>query len=1615
MSTLSYAQERLWFLDRLTPGDGTYNMVVCERLIGSLDADALERALGEVVARHEALRTVFPEVGGLPSATVLDPVPLVMERLDLTGEPPHASLDGPSDGSSGGSPHGPPDGPRGGGAGVSREREREGERALEALLAERSNRPFDLVNGPLLRATLVRTGFDEHVLLVVVHHIAGDAWSIEQVMFGELASLYAAFTLGLPSPLPPPALQYADYVRGQRGQPVDISDVVRELDGVPVLELPTDRPRQAVRTTEGGLVIHRIPLELWRGITGMARAERCTPFMAVLAAYQVLLSRYTGQDDFCVGTPVAGRTEEEFEKVFGVFINTLALRADLAGDPTFRETLKRVRRRAFTMYGHASVPFEHVVSELRVDRDPARTPVFQTMLMLGNPDAGSLDLDGIRTEPVASGLAVAKFDLSLDVIVYPTHVQLMFAYNTGLFDRSTVERMGAQLETLFRSIVSDPGRRLSRLEILPAAERAIVLGGASVPDPGDVLSEGPPVWGPGDVLSDDPVRSSGPVPSGRPGWPARPVRPAHGAGEFLDRLIARQAARTPDAPAVITPAVPGVPAASAAPGEGSAVLTYGELDRASDVVADRLRPLLERPVGAGTAGGGEALVALALAAGPEAIVALLGILKAGAAYLPLDPAQPAERLAYLLADSGARAVIADGAELAGFTGPVVSRADLARWTDGALVGTAPARGSGAESLAPEGPRAGDDATAERTSAREAGVENLGLDGSRAGDDMAPARGAGAENLERAAYVIYTSGSTGRPKGVVVGHRALSHLARSFRDLHGFGPGERVLMVPPLSFDASAGDVFPALISGAALVLHPAPASLTGPALAALCAEHSITMVDTASALWQQWVEELDEITAPITTMMVGGEGVPVERLRAWAALTGGRVAFHNHYGPTEATVCATSYRTVDGAELGAATHLPIGTALPHTRVYVLDRHGNPAPIGVPGEIHIGGECLARGYLGRPGRTAGSFLPDPFSSRPGARMYATGDLGRYRPDGNLEFLGRTDRQVKVHGNRIEPGEVEAACLAHPGVREAVVTADPRRLVAYLVGDRLTVAELRAFLAGRLPGYMLPGAVVTLPALPLTSHGKVDLRALPEPDADGDAPPYEPPREGTERVIAGIWADALKVEPGRGDNFFDLGGHSLLAPRIVSRITAELGVPVPMTALFAATDLAGLAAAVDERLGLPDAGSRMAGALPHAGSSPASPAGATPASHAGSARAGGSADGWTPAAADLVDLYAEAVLPGDIAYTGAPVPGGPPRRVLLTGATGFLGAYLLAGLLGTTGAEVHCLVRGGTPAGRLRDNLDRYGLWDERFDGRIVPHAGDLALPGLGLTAGEFAQLADSADLVVHNGALVNFALPYRRLRRANVGAVLEILRLAASGRVTAPVHLVSTLGVHLTPGERTVREGDPLPDPGPLHLGYDRSKWVADRIAGAARETGLPIAIHRPARVSADSRTGRSVPGDFLGRLFATCARLGAVPEGERIDMAPVDHVASAIVHLATSRATGDFHYHNPRVLTSEELAEGLREHGFPVRLTPGDRWRRLVRDRLELGDDLPIAPYPAFFAEYGALPGPSFDCSATEGLLAAAGLVCPPADGKLLDLYLGDHIGTGVLPGGSRA
>lgn len=939
------------------------------------------------------------------------------------------------------------------------------------------------------------------------------------------------------------------------------------------------------------------------------------------------------------------------------------------------------------------------------------------------------------------------------------------------------------------------------------------------------------------------------------------------SGRPVHRLIEDRACQAPDDPAVL---------------DGADTLTYRRLDRRANHLAARLSAL---GVGRGSR------VAVLLPTGADALVAILGVLKAGCAYVPLDPAHPADRLRPMLADAAA-------------------------------VVTAPGTLDG-----------------------ENVVE---LDGGEAG--RAPEV---RTRPDDAAYVIYTSGSTGEPKGVVVTHRNLAALTESFRAAHTcFEPGQRVLMLPPLTFDASVGDVFPALAGGAALVLHREPAALSGPDLVAFCAAHGVTAVDTASALWQKWTADLAGTVVPadwpVREVMAGGESVPMATLGAWARITRGRVTFYQHYGPTEATVCATVHRTVDGGESGDPANLPIGLPLPHVRAYVVDGSGGLAPTGAWGELCLAGDCVAQGYLGDPELTARRFVPDPFA---GGRMYLTGDLARYRPDGRLEFLGRTDRQLKIRGHRIEPAEVEAVVAACPGVREVAVVQRDHRLVAYLTRDGGPLADPRAFTRARLPEPMVPGVFVELERLPLTPHAKIDYAALPAPVTQ--AAGQEPPSGVVEERLAAIWAEVLGVaRVGRHDGFFALGGHSLLAGPVVARIRRELGVDLPLRAVLETADLADLARTVSE---------------------------------------GGQQRDEVP------DLRAQAVLPPGVCdeVVGAPGPG----PVLLTGATGFLGAYLLDALLRGGAERVICLARAGDDreaVSRVRDNLGRFGLWRPEFAARIEGLAGDLTAQRLGLDAGRFDALAGELGLICHNGGAVSFAQPYERLRPANVGGTLEVLRLAGRAR-PVPVHVVSTLGVFMNEAWRgkTVTEVDQPDDPDGLHGGYNHSKWVADRVARLARERGLPLAVHRPARVTGDSRTGRSVREDHFSRLLTTFAQAGMVPDlPHSEDLAPVDYVAGAIAHLALSGRHGsDFHYFNSATMTYPQIAGVL-----DVPVVPWEQWRDTV---LDAGPRMAIAPFADWLTERApVVERPDFDCSATERAVAEAGIVCPPADAGLLARYL---------------
>ncbi|MFD0201597.1 MULTISPECIES: non-ribosomal peptide synthetase family protein [Saccharothrix] len=958
--------------------------------------------------------------------------------------------------------------------------------------------------------------------------------------------------------------------------------------------------------------------------------------------------------------------------------------------------------------------------------------------------------------------------------------------------------------------------------------------------------------------------------------------------------------------------------------EGTEV-TFAQLDRRANRVAGLL---------AEWGVGPEVPVGLALKAGPDALVALLAVLKAGGAYVPLDPAHPPARLAGLLADCGAPVVITSPADRDRFGG---FRGALLDTTDDAFTGEADA-----------------------PPVVDVDVPDDGL-----------------------AYIVYTSGSTGVPKGVQVQHDTLANLTGAFIDLHGFGPGQRILMIPPLSFDASVGDVFPAWCAGAAVVVHPEPAAIGGTDLLRLCAEHAITAVDSPAALFKRWVADLaglDVDPGPLTVMMIGGEAVPPKAVAEWAASTGRRVALVNHYGPTETTVCATAYRTVDASEVDPrAATLPIGRPLPGVGAYVLDADQRTAPVGVPGQLHIGGLAPARGYRNDPERTASAYLPDPTVL--GGRRYATGDLVRLLPDGTLEFLGRVDDQVKLRGHRIEPGEVRSALQAHPEVAAAAVAVRGDTLVAYVVARSQTPAldELRAFCAGRLPDAMLPGAVVVLDELPLTRHGKVDVAALPDPDPAAGLTPYEPPRTPVERTLAEVWSEVLDVPlVGRRDSFFGLGGHSLIAAAVLAKVRSLLGVTVPLRALFATADLAELAEVVEQ-----------AAASDHT-----------------------FAKKYKSGLPTVPEMRADAIPPDDI-EPRHPVRTGPAQRVLLTGATGFLGAHLLAELLSRTDAEVHCLVRAETPdvaLARVRANLRRAHLNvpEERL-ARVVPVIGDMSRPLLGLPRKDFDALAESVDAIYHNGAVMNFVLTYQWMMPPHVGSTVDVLRLATRYS-TKPVHLMSTLGVFLGVNydKQLVTEADRPEDPTGLDTGYHTTKWVADMMGVLARDRGVPLSIHRIAAIVGDVRTGTAKTESYLSRQIATCAHAGAVPTTpDVIDMLPVDRLAGAIAGISTTpSALGrDFHYYRADGFSYADLGEVLTAKGYPTRLLEYADWRSLMLE----SPDSAFGPL-AFGLTTTHRAHPVFDCSATWAAAASVGVEFPPADAEMIARHVDFLAAAGVLP-----
>jgi amino acid adenylation domain-containing protein len=1041
---LSFAQQRLWFIDQLEPGSAAYNLPFALRLRGPLDVPALERTLAELVRRHETLRTRFAGEGGR-AVQVIDPpapVPLLLDDLRRLSA-------------------------------FDRE-----ERAL-AMAADEARRPFELQFGPLVRAALLRVDDDEHVLLLTLHHIIADGWSLG-VLSREVSALYAAFSAGRESSLPPLPIQYGDYAAWQRawltGDTLDAELAYwrDQLAGAPpLLDLPTDRARAGTPGAEAASVAFALGGETTGMLRALAREEGATLFMTLLAAWQLLLSRYAGQDDVSVGTPLAGRTRLETEGLIGFFVNTLVLRTDLSGNPTFRALLRRVRETTLGAYGHQDIPFEKLVEELAPERALGHTPFFQVLFALQNNARETLDLGPVQAERLAGDAEAAKFDLALGVTETGDGLAGSLRYRTALWDGTTAARMLEHWGALLEALAADPDRPVDTVSFLGEAERhRIVEGwkGVEAPDPGDAL---------------------------------------------VHEMIAAQAARTPEAVALRF---------------GETSVTYAQLDRRANQLANSLR---RRGVGT------ESIVGVCAERSPELVVALLGVLKAGAAYVAMDPAHPAERLRYVLEDARVSLLLAQARVAASLP---LDGVDVLRLDDDWFV-------VAAES------------------------------------DEAPVTGVLPGNL---AYVLYTSGSTGRPKGVQTEHRSVAAMLQWLASHVRAEDAACVLGSTSITFDVSVPEIFGTLCRGGRLVLVGNALDLAG-----LPATEGIRLAAMVPGAAGELLR-MGALPPTLRALNLGGEALPAPLARGLHESAVDRVV--NLYGPTEVTVYSTFNEVPRGED-----RVTIGRPVDGVRAYVLDGGMNPVPAGVTGELYLGGVQVTRGYLRRPGLTADRYVPDPFSPFGGGRLYRTGDRVRWTADGELDYLGRIDFQVKVRGFRIEPGEIEAALREIAGVGEAAVVAredvpGDRRLVAYLTADGPApdAAALRAGLKARLPEYMVPAAFVWMDALPLGTSGKIDRAALPAPDFGADAGAYVAPRTPMEEILAGLFEEVLAFgavsrdgRVGARSSFFELGGHSLLATRLVLRVQETFGVEVPLRLLFEAPTVEAMAARVEalRRDGLP----------------------------------------------------------------------------------------------------------------------------------------------------------------------------------------------------------------------------------------------------------------------------------------------------------------------------------------------------------------------------------------------------------------------------------------------
>ena len=1431
---LSHSQKSLWFLWQLEPLSPAYNQVFAGRIFDSINLQILILIFEKIIERHPCLRSTFPKVGEEPVQLVNHTQEVDFQQIDA------------SDWS---------------------------EAKLYSSVKCESQYSFNLEQGPVLRVRLFSCSDQEHVLLITIHHIVTDGWSLG-IILSELTQLYQSQQDDTIASLPPLSHSYFDYVHSHKTMLESSKGEILwcywkdKLKGkLTELDLPIDKPRPPIQTYNGASHKFQLSDQLIQKVKQFAQSTDTTLYMILLATFQVLLYRYTGQEDILVGSPIAGRLQPQFKEVIGYFANLVVMRGDLSNNPSFKEFLTQIRQTVLEAFTHQEYPFALLVERLRPHRDPSHPPIFQAFFALqqlrSSREIQKFFVHDTNQEVVREGLDLrpfdipqqeGQFDLTLEMIESSESVFGSFKYNTDLFEESTIERMTVHFQNLLSAIVEDPQKTVGNLPLLSVAERHQLL-----------------------------VK-----------WNETKCEYPH--DKCIHQLFEQQVDSTPDAVAVEFE---------------NQQLTYLQLNQRANSLAHHLQSLGVGP---------EVLVGICVERSIDMVVGLLGILKAGGAYIPIDPHYPEERLSYMLADSGVVVLLTQSSLLAAL--PSSTARVVCLDTDWPLMEQHP-------------------------------QENLDV-------------GVRPDNL---AYVIYTSGSTGQPKGVQICHKSVVNLLNSMQYSPGLTSKDTIYSVTTISFDIAALEIYLPLTIGAKVSVASRQSASSADWLLSQLSSSKATAMQATPATWQMLLASGWSSHYPLK-VLCGGEALPTKLAREILE-TGSEL--WNLYGPTETTIWSTSHQIVASETLAKANYSPssIGRPIANTQAYILDPNLQPVPIGIPGELYIGGDGLARGYLNRPDLTAEKFIANPFGE---GRLYKTGDLAKYLPDGNIEYLGRIDHQVKLRGFRIELGEIESVLSHHKQVQQCAVilredTPGNKCLVAYLVGeDTLEVNTLRAFLKQQLPGFMIPNAFVQLDAFPLTPNGKVDRKAFPAPASElTRIGKFVAPHTQHQRLIAGLFAQVLSLPVesiGLQDNFFELGGHSLLATQLMCILQESFNINIPLRALFEYPSVEALANSVEGYL---------------------------------------ESKNYQP---KTKCLEAEAVLDESIQPSTALMQkSDPPKQILLTGATGFLGSHLLYELLNTTNATISCLVRANDfDAGylRLKDKLQTYGLWRDSFTHRIIPVIGNLGQYQFSLSTQEYEHLCHEIDVIYHNGARVNHTLSYNDLKSENVLGTQEILRLASSVKLK-PLHYVSTISVFVpSKDNKPILETDPLHNSDLLKRGYAQSKWVAEKLVWQAAKRGLPVSIYRPSRIVGHSQTGISNREDILYLFLKACNRLKSYPalSDMQDNLVTVDYVSQAIVYLSrqSSCSKTAFHLTNPCNTYMSEIYKWITSLGYDWEEISYENWYlQVINDSGNPFFPL-LSILPQFLPE--ELNVHNWDCANVINCLSGSPIQLPSVDINLFKTYL---------------